>query len=218
MDSFLKSIYKYIILYPFIKIVNLLCYSYYSVLLRFNDVHYKQLPKFNGRFKLINKGKIVFGSQLVFNSTFSSNPMGLNKYCSVYVDEGATLIIGDHSGFSGVSIFCSKQITIGRMLFCGGNVNIWDTDFHPLDHRERSIGDNSNVQSLPIIIGNDVFIGANSTILKGVKIGDNSIIGTGSIVTKSIPPNQLWAGNPARYIRDNVNTVQSSFKGNENYE
>ena len=53
-----------------------------------------------------------------------------------------------------------------------------------------------------IIVGNNVFIGAQSMILKGVVIGENSIVGAGSVVTKSIPANQIWAGNPARFIRN----------------
>ena len=53
----------------------------------------------------------------------------------------------------------------------------------------------------PVVIGNDVFIGAKSIILKGVTIGENSVIGAGSVVTKSVPANQIWAGNPAKFIR-----------------
>ncbi|MBE9663744.1 acyltransferase [Mucilaginibacter myungsuensis] len=148
-----------------------------------------------------NKGKIIFGSQLVFNSTFNSNPLGLSKYCSIYVETGATLTIGDKSGFSGVSIFCSKQITIGKTLFCGGNVSIWDTDFHPLLPFERANNVIEKIESKAINIGDDVFIGANSIILKGVNIGDRSVIGAGSVVTKNIPSNQVWAGNPAKFIK-----------------
>ena len=54
----------------------------------------------------------------------------------------------------------------------------------------------------PVVIGNDVFIGAKSIILKGVIIGENSVIGAGSVVTKSVPANQIWAGNPAKFIRN----------------
>lgn len=54
----------------------------------------------------------------------------------------------------------------------------------------------------PVVIGNDVFIGVKCIILKGVTIGDGAIIGAGSVVTKSIPANQIWAGNPAKYIRE----------------
>ena len=54
----------------------------------------------------------------------------------------------------------------------------------------------------PVIIENSVFIGAQSIILKGVTIGKNSIIGAGSVVTKNVPANQIWAGNPARFIKN----------------
>ena len=59
----------------------------------------------------------------------------------------------------------------------------------------------SNFFTAPIVIGNDVFVGANSIILKGVTIGDRAIIGAGSIVTKDIPKDEVWAGNPAKFIR-----------------
>ena len=56
-------------------------------------------------------------------------------------------------------------------------------------------------QCAPVVIGGNVFIGARCIILKGVTIGENSIIGAGSVVTKSIPANEIWAGNPAKFIR-----------------
>jgi acetyltransferase-like isoleucine patch superfamily enzyme len=55
--------------------------------------------------------------------------------------------------------------------------------------------------SEPIVIGDDVFIGANSIVLKGVNIGDRSIIGAGSVVSKNIPADEIWAGNPIKFIK-----------------
>ena len=112
----------------------------------------------------------------------------------------ASLVIGNHTGFSGVSIFCASSIKIGNYCNIGGNVFIWDTDFHPLNMEERRIS-SQNIRSSPIIIEDDVFIGANSIILKGVSIGQGSIVGAGSVVTKNIPPMEIWAGNPAKFIR-----------------
>ena len=124
------------------------------------------------------------------------------KPCSIYTAQNSSLVIGNYSGFSGVSIFCSKSISIGDYVNCGGNVSIWDTDFHPMDYKLRRLNKMESIESKPISIGNDVFIGANSIILKGVTIGDKSIIGAGSIVTKDIPCNEIWAGNPAKFIKN----------------
>lgn len=208
MKSIVKKIHKYLYLYPKIKICILVNKIYYSLLLKFNDVGYDVLPRINGRLRINNNGKIEFGNNLVFNSTFYSNPIGLNKPCTIFVDENATLVIGSGSGFSGISIFCSKKIIIGKMLFCGANVSIWDTDFHPIPVYERinNIPDTTRVKEIKI--GDNVFIGANSIILKGVVIGDGSVIGAGSVVTKNIPPNQIWAGNPAKFIKVINNDVE----------
>ena len=61
--------------------------------------------------------------------------------------------------------------------------------------------DSKNTIRKEVFIGDNVFIGAHSTILKGVKIGKNSIIGACSVVTKSVPDNEIWAGNPAKFVR-----------------
>lgn len=80
---------------------------------------------------------------------------------------------------------------------------IYDTDFHSLDYTQRNnrADDIKHRKNKPVIIGDNVFIGAHSTILKEVNIGDNSIIGASSVVTKSVPQNEIWGGNPARFLK-----------------
>ena len=91
---------------------------------------------------------------------------------------------------------------LGNNVKIGGGVCIYDTDFHSLDPViRRSSEDLKNRAEKSVVIDNDVFIGAKSIILKGVTIGENSVIGAGSVVTKSVPANQIWAGNPAKFIR-----------------
>jgi acetyltransferase-like isoleucine patch superfamily enzyme len=172
------------------------------IVLNVNRVQYSTFPKINGKLIVVNRGQIIFGSNLKFNSSIYSNFVGLFKPCTIEVTKNAQLHIGNNSGFSGVSIYCAKNITIGKDLTCGGNVSIWDSDFHPLNFNDRRVG-YSGTKTSPIKIGNDVFIGANSIILKGVFIGDRVIIGAGSVVTKSIPNDEVWAGNPARKISKN---------------
>lgn len=115
--------------------------------------------------------------------------------------QNAKLQIGDDTGFSGVSLYCSKEIIIGKFCNFGGNVMIWDTDFHPLDYQARRKHEIDNIKCAPIYIGDDVLVGANSIILKGISIGDRVIIGAGSVVCKTIPSDEVWAGNPAKFIR-----------------
>ncbi len=173
--------------------------NYYTLVV--NKVQYKTYPHIFGKIKIKNKGTLVLGENVKFNCATTFNYVGLYKRCSLAVQKNATITIGDGSGFSGVSLYAKKSITIGSYVNCGGNVSIWDTDFHPLDHAERRIHKVSAIVSKPIVIEDDVFIGANATVLKGVTIGAKSIIGAGSVVTKDVPAGEIWAGNPAIFIR-----------------
>jgi acetyltransferase-like isoleucine patch superfamily enzyme len=146
-------------------------------------------------------GTVIFGNNLIFYSNGKHNKMGIYKPCSIYVSPNACLKIGDNTGFSGISIYCANFISIGKYCNFGGNTSIWDTDFHPLNYLERR-ENSDDIITKPIIIGDDVFVGANTIILKGVTIGDRVIIGAGSVVTKDIPADQIWAGNPAKFIRN----------------
>jgi len=152
-------------------------------------------------FSFSKKSTVSLGNNLILTSSTETNMVGLYKVCTIAVCENANLEIGNNCGFSGVSIYCSDKIIIGDHLICGGNVSIWDTDFHSLNYLDRRIELKEKIKSEKIIIGNDVFIGANSIVLKGVSIGNRSIIGAGSVVAKDIPANQIWAGNPAKYLR-----------------
>lgn len=148
-------------------------------------------------------GKFSIGKNFAMNNGIKGNPIGCYERCTFFVDRGAVLTIGDNVGMSQAALICHKSITIGNNVKIGGGVCIYDTDFHSLDPViRRSSEDLKNRAEKPVVIGNDVFIGAKSIILKGVTIGENSVIGAGSVVTKSVPANQIWAGNPAKFIRN----------------
>ena len=104
---------------------------------------------------------------------------------------------------SGITVVCQKEVLIEDNVKIGGNVCIYDTDFHSLNAEDRckDINDKKNTKKKKVLISKNSFIGAHSTILKGVTIGENSIIGACSVVTKDVPSNEIWAGNPAKYIR-----------------
>ncbi len=112
--------------------------------------------------------------------------------------KGATVTIGDHVGMSGVSISCLTKIEIGRNTLLGSGSVITDNDAHGIHPDFRN--DPKYIMTLPVKVGNDVFIGARAIILKGVAIGDGAVVGAGAVVTKDVKPRMIVAGNPAKEI------------------
>lgn len=118
----------------------------------------------------------------------------------VRLTSGATLSIGDHTYINrSASIDCTQEITIGDCCAISDNVQILDSDFHPMTYNGKT-----STMSKPVHIGNHVWIGRSAIILKGVTIGDGAIVGAGSVVTRDVPARCLVAGNPARVIKENV--------------
>lgn len=157
--------------------------------------------RINGRLFITNSGRIVIGKSFHANSGKNTNPIGGDTVLRLIVGSGAELVIGNNVGISNSTIVCRNNVEIGNFVLIGGSCKIWDTDFHSLDPILRMHKGDNNVKTEPIKIGDYTFIGGNSIILKGVTIGNNSIVGAGSVVTKSIPDNEIWAGNPARFIK-----------------
>jgi acetyltransferase-like isoleucine patch superfamily enzyme len=137
------------------------------------------------------------------NNGLINNMIGRQQPCFFVVWKNGELIIGNDVGISATAIVCWNRIEIHDHVKIGGGTVIYDTDFHSLDYKERSAKPEiyDNVKTAPIVIKSNVFICAHSTILKGVTIGENSIIGASSVVAKNIPNNEIWAGNPARFIK-----------------
>lgn len=149
---------------------------------------------------ITRRGIVKIGKNCKINSGNNFNMIGRQQKTMLWVE--GKLIIGDNIGLSSTAIICNHSIQIGNNVFIGGNTVIYDTDFHSLDPMIRSSGkDKYYASKKEVIIEDNVFIGAHSTILKGVTIGKNSIIGACSVVSKDIPPNEIWAGNPARFIK-----------------
>lgn len=119
--------------------------------------------------------------------------------CKVVLQNNAKLILGDGSFINVDSkVYCSELIDIGNNTFIGEEVIIRDSDEHTVIREDYT-------KTSPIKIGNHVWIGMRSIILKGVTIGDNSIIAAGSVVTRDVPANSLVAGVPAKVIKTGVN-------------
>lgn len=152
------------------------------------------------RFERVGRSRIEIGADCVFRSVRWSNPVGVDRPCMVSaIGSGARVVIGDDAGFSGTVICAAEEIVIGDRVLCGSNVTIVDADWHGLDPTDRRghVG-----ATAPVRIEHDVFLGLGAVVLKGVTIGHGSVIGAGSVVTRSVPPLSVAAGNPARVIRD----------------
>jgi maltose O-acetyltransferase len=120
-----------------------------------------------------------------------------------YCDYGSNIKIGDKVFFNfNCVVLDVAPVTIGSRTLFGPNVQIY-TATHPLNHTERASG---LEYAKPISIGEDVWIGGSAVICPGVNIGDRSVIGAGSVVTKDIPADVFAAGNPCKVIRSLLQT------------
>lgn len=136
---------------------------------------------------------IKIGDNCVFVSNSYSNYRGINHKCILNTGAlGGVISIGNNCGFSGCSIVANKLVKIGNNVTVGANTIIGDRD----DHTELYAS-----EPKPVIIDDNVWVGMQCIILKGVHIGENSIIGAGSIVTKDIPANCVAAGVPCKVIK-----------------
>lgn len=112
---------------------------------------------------------------------------------------GSTISIGDRSGI-GVDSWIRADLTIGRDVMMGPRVIIYGRD-HTFDRTDIPMMDQGMGEYVPIIIEDDVWIGAGVIILKGVRIGQGAIVASGAVVTKDVPPYAIVGGNPANVIR-----------------
>lgn len=144
---------------------------------------------------------IVIGRRFIACSDVKHNSLGVFQPVIIKtVAHGAKITIGDDVGISGCTISSTTSITIGNHVLLGSGCLVTDSDAHPIDPEERRQGGCG--VSKPIIIEDDVFVGARVIILKGVTIGKGSVIGAGAVVAKSVPPFSIVVGNPARVVGD----------------
>jgi acetyltransferase-like isoleucine patch superfamily enzyme len=146
--------------------------------------------------------QMSFGPGLGLRSSVRSNPLGPNHPVVITTwQAGAVLEIGANFAMTGGTICAAERIIIKNNVAVGANTTIIDTDFHPLDPEQRKLKQ-SGGRVAAVNIEDDVFIGMNCLVLKGVTIGRGSIIGAGSVVTQDVPPCVIVAGNPARIVRE----------------
>ena len=193
-------------MYLFLNFFKKILYKIFiPIILLSKGVQFGKRVRFYGLpliFRNVNS-RIIIGSDSTLCSVSSMTALGLNHPVVLRtISENSQIIIGNETGISGGTICASKSITIGDKCLIGANVTIVDTDFHTINsngrHTDKYI-DNVNVR--PVFIADNVFIGTGAIILKGVNIGENSVIAAHSVVTKSIPANVIAGGNPAVVLK-----------------
>ena len=149
---------------------------------------------------ILGSGVVEFDKDV--NLGYFPSPFFLSGYIHLEArGKNALIRFGEHTHVNNnfVAISEHKSISIGKRCFIGTNVEIYDSDFHGIKVADRRTSHPKNAKSVEI--GNDVFIGSNVKIMKGVTIGDGSVIANGSIVVSTIPSGVIAGGNPARVLK-----------------
>lgn len=166
--------------------------------------------------EIIEKGKRAVMLSGEFNERYAQDPEGsqeiLNRLLGsvgtevyirgpIYVDYGSFITVGDRTFINmGLTALDVAPIVIGEDCQIGPNVQLL-TPTHPVDPMKRR---DKLEAGEPIIIGNNVWLGGGVIVCPGVSIGDNTVIGAGSVVVKNIPANVVAVGNPARVVKENI--------------
>ena len=147
-------------------------------------------------------GEIVIGDAVIFNAQYDTNLVGLVGPTILETLGGGKMTIGSHSGFSSVVMSSRSSITIGSHVKVGGNVRIFDHDYHSLEASyRRTSEDRNHIRTKPVMIEDDCFIGTNVINLKGTHLGPRTIVAAGSVVFGlDAPPDSMVKGNPAQII------------------
>lgn len=183
-----------------------------------NEKKQKKINEFIKKNATIGENTRIFKEATIANNLNDKSKIIIGNNCQLRGElltfgHGGEIIIGDYT-FIGerTKIWSAKKIVIGNRVLISHNVNIHDNNSHSLDANLRHedyihistkgmLLKENNLNEKEIIIGDDVWIGFNSTIMKGVRIGRGSIVGANTIVTKDIPEYVVCVGSPMRIIK-----------------
>lgn len=187
-------------------------------------LYYYKRKKF-AQFSIIGEN-ILFNKNSIIRSENKKDIVlekNIMMYGSLISANGGKLTIGKNTSIrTGCKIFCSNKVLIGDNVIFADNVIISDTNHHPVNPNDRlkmiksgwssSLWSWKHADSKPIIIKNNVWLGQYSRILKGVVVGENSIVASNSVVTKDVPSNSIVAGNPAHVVKRNIQLTTEIFE------
>lgn len=195
------------------KIINAFT-TYYTVLyLKFKGYAVGGHPRFCGipHLKFYKSSFLEIGNNVIINSGGFRNVLSRNSCTSIRLYDNALLVIGNDVKISDIAISCRTSIKIGNYVTIGADVILNDSNDHSINYIDRREETscykeqirNGKIVSSPIVIMDDVFIGARCIISKGVTIGEKAVIAAGSVVVKDVPSGEIWGGNPAKFIKKN---------------
>jgi acetyltransferase-like isoleucine patch superfamily enzyme len=152
----------------------------------------------------IRKGcKLYLGKRVVLNSRNWGQHLNFASPCKLFASlPGAEIRIGDETAITGSSITAHRSVVIGKRCMIAANCQIMDSNAHDLsfsnvERRKYTVG-----AGHPVVIEDDVWIGGNTIVLPGTRIGRGAVIGAGSVVSGTIPPMSVARGNPAQVVFD----------------
>jgi acetyltransferase-like isoleucine patch superfamily enzyme len=163
---------------------------------------------------------VVIDSSFCFKHYYARAAVGLRVgghvtiwRTALSVEPEGALEIGDYCYLTNTSLVCYERITLGKRVMVASGVTIADSDFHPLPPAERladsvalsPAGDRRKrprIEARPVVIGDDVWVGPNAAILKGVTVGAGAVIAPGALVVRDVPAGAYVAGNPARVVEE----------------
>ena len=167
---------------------------------------------FTGYYKLRYGKRIQFGKNIIINHKFKLKGKGsllIGDNCNLWAHEepnrfnfynkNAIIKIGKNNRLNGLMCHCEENIEIGNDCLIG-SATIMDTDFHTFNDKTHILYGNKKTKAVKI--NDNVWLGGQSVILKGVEIGDKSVVGFRAVVSKSFPKNVVVAGNPAKIVKE----------------
>ncbi len=143
---------------------------------------------------------IRLGRRVSLFSAAFANPLGPQTKCYLHtMVPGALIEIGDDAGISSSTIVARERVQIGERSIIGADSLIIDSDFHSLDAEMRRKAVTDNPKVIPVVVENDVFVGARCILLKGAILRNKAVLGAGSVLAKEVPAESVAWGNPSSF-------------------
>lgn len=186
----------------FSKVITLIFSPVMKIVLIANGVKYGKGIKVFGMPRIENKGSVILGNNMrLISAKCGYNSGNIAGGVFMRTSKEGEIITGNEVYLNGTSIISEISVTLGSRIMIGANTVIMDTNSHnvPFENRLKRW---DKIKRSPVVIEDDVWIGANCFIMKGVRIGKGSIIGAGSVVNNEVKPLSIYAGNPAVFIKE----------------